>query len=131
MATLKQIRDKADTQLAKFWVRLQQKQDAYFAKHGKYFQLLVSPENAVIDGVDSNFLVRTPSDEKFVLDRDFSFTEKVPFQIVVDEWVGKENAGYKATVYIQIADGRVFSRSRDNSNNDSGWFEVIQDDELV
>lgn len=42
MATLQQIRDKADVVLANFWQALTIKQDAYFAKHGKYFQLLVT-----------------------------------------------------------------------------------------
>lgn len=125
MATLAQIRDKADTQLAKFWTALQTKQDAYFAKHGKYFQLLVTPSNAVIDGIGSDFSNRVPSDEKFVIDREFAFAEKIPFQIEVHEWVSGKGAGYRAHVYVQLLDGRIFSRNRDNSQVDSGWFEVI------
>lgn len=127
MATLQQIRDKADTQLAKFWVALSTKQDAYFAKHGKYFQLLVSPVNAVIDGLDTDYVQRVPDDEKFIIDREFSFAEKIPFQIVVDEWVSPDgSAGYKATVYVELPDGRIFTRNRDNLNNDSGWSEYIK-----
>lgn len=125
MATLAQIRDKADTKLAKFWVALQSKQDAYFAKHGKYFQLLVTPSSYVVDGVDSDFINQVPNDEKFVIDREFAFAEKMPFQIEVHEWVVGKEAGYRAHVYVQLLDGRVFSRNRDNSQVDSGWFEVI------
>lgn len=128
MATLAQIRDKADTQLAKFWAALQLKQDAYFAKHGKYFQMLVSPVNAVVDGLDSDYVNRVPSDEVFVVDREFSFAKKIPFQIVVDEWVSPDGtAGYKATVYVQLLDGRIFTRNRDSNQVDSGWSELIKD----
>ena len=126
MATLKQIKDKADAQLVKFWKVLQSRQDTYFVKHGKYFQLLVSPSNTVIDGVDTDYTQRVPSDEKYIVDRDFSFAEKVPFQIVVDEWVGKgDDIGYKATVYVELPDGRIFTRSRDSKQIDSGWHEHL------
>lgn len=127
MATLKQIRDKADAKLATFWVNLQTKQDAYFAKHGKYFQMLISPVDVVIDGLDSDYVDRVPSDEKFVIDRDFSFAKKIPFQIRVDEWNGSEGVGYIATVYVQLLDGRIFTRNRDSNQNDSGWYEYVND----
>lgn len=126
MATLAQIRTKAkaEAKLADFWALLQQKQNAYYAKNGKYFQLLVTPSNTVIDGVESDFSNQAPSDEKFVIDREFSFEEKIPFQIEVHEWTGKDGSGYKAFVYVQLLDGRIFSRNRDSNQIDSGWFEV-------
>lgn len=127
--TLKQLQDKVDAKLVTFWTNLKAKQDAYYAKHGKYFQMLVSPVDVVIDGLDTDYVERVPSDEKYVVDRDFSFTEKVPFQIRVDEWhkTNPDNilevvdAGYKVAVYVQVPDGRVFTRSRDSKNVDSGW----------
>ena len=128
MATLAQIRDKADAKLATFWVALMAKQDAYFAKHGKYFQLLISPETNVVDGLDNDFTERVPSDDVHIVDRDFAFAEKIPFQIEVHEWLKPNNeAGYKAFVYVQLLDGRVFSRNRDSDQNDSGWFKVIKE----
>ena len=118
--TLAQLRDKADAKLVQFWQLLTQKQDAYFAKHGKYFQLLVSPETAVVDGADSTFTVRKPSDERFVVDVDFPWTDKVPFTIKVDEWVG-ETKGYTATVTVELPNGDRYIRSRNSNNVDSGW----------
>ena len=56
MATLTQLRDKANTVLTKFWQWLVTAQDAYYAKHGKYFQLIVSPDNTVVDAEDSTFV---------------------------------------------------------------------------
>jgi len=109
--TLAKLRDKADAKLATFWSALVTKQNAYHAKHGKYFQLLVSPENAVVDGIDSGFTIRHPSDELHQLDVDFSWTEKMPFQIRVDEYVGRTH-GFRATVWVQLVNGDVYTRSR-------------------
>lgn len=120
--TLTQLRNKADAVLANFWVELQAKQDAYFAKHGKYFQLLITDD--VVDGVDTAFMVRTPNDELHAIDVDFTFNSPVPFSISVDEWVG-DTRGYSATATVQLPDGRKFRRSRDINNVDSGWNEVI------
>ena len=123
MATLAQIRTKADAKLVDFWTLLQQKQDTYFAKNGKYFQLLVSPETKVVDGVDTTYEVRKPSDERFVFDVNFEWSTTIPFQISVDEWVHKEDAGYSATVWIELLNGRVFMRTRHNNSDDTGWYE--------
>jgi hypothetical protein len=109
--TLTELRNKADAKLATFWKMLVPKQEAYRAKHDKFFQLLVSPENAVIDGVDSDFTLRNPSDEVFQIDVNFPWTEKIPFQIVVDEWVSPDRVGFRATVWVQIPDGRIFTRN--------------------
>jgi len=123
MATLAQIRTKADAKLAEFWPILQAKQDAYFAKHGKYFQLLVSPTVTVVDGVDTDFGVRHPTDEPHQID--FGFASQVPFQIEVHEWVNGGDRGYKAIVTVELLDGRIFTRNRDSNQVDSGWSEII------
>lgn len=127
MATLIQIRDKANVILGDFWSVLQTKQNAYFAKHGKYFQLLVSPTVKVVDGVDQIFSKRIPNDELHQEDVDFSFGTQIPFQIQVNEWVGSDSRGYTATVRIELLDGRIFERSRNSLNIDSGWNEVIKE----
>lgn len=120
--TLTQLKAKADIVLTAFWTVLKTKQDAYFAKHGKYFQLLISPTGIVVDGVDTNFDVRYPSDVMFVDDVSFSFTSKVPFQIHVDEWVGPQGKGYSATVWAQLPTGDIYTRSRNSDSIDSGWY---------
>ena len=123
--TLAELRDKADAKLVTFWQLLTAKQDAYFAKHGKYFQLLVSPETKVVDGADSDFTLRHPSDEPYQVDVDFPWTDKIPFNIRVDEWVGADK-GYTAVVEVELPDGRRFTRSRNSKNVDSGWSEIIE-----
>lgn len=125
MATLTQIRNKADAKLADFWVLLQEKQSNYFAKNGKYFQLLISPNQKVTDGIDSQFQLRQPSDERFDLDVNFTWSDTIPFQISVDEWVRGEEAGYSATVRVELLNGRVFMRTRTNTNEDTGWYKYI------
>lgn len=121
--TLLQLKNKAGAVLSTFWSELQVKQNAYFAKHGKYFQLRIT--NDVVDGVDTTWEIRKPNDELHPLDVDFTFNSPVPFAISVDEWVG-ETRGYSATATVQLPDGRKFKRTRDNTNVDSGWDEVIE-----
>jgi hypothetical protein len=124
--TLAELRTKADPILVDFWTALNTRQDAYFAKHGKYFQLLVSPTTSVVDGVDSDFSVRRPSDEAHVIDVDVPWATKVPFQIEVHEWVGGgTDKGYVAIVTAEV-NGDVYKRSRDSNNVDSGWYKVVQ-----
>jgi len=122
-AQLKTIRDKADVKLAQFWQLLQTKQNAYYAKHGKYFQLLVT--SPTVDGGDTSFVLLRPNDEKYPLDVNFTINSPIPFQIEVSEWVGPDGEGYKAQVYLNLSDGRTFTRHRDSNQNDSGWYEYI------
>lgn len=128
MSTLTEIRDKADTKLVLFWQALIPKQDAYFAKHGKYFQLLVT--NSVIDGADTLFEARHPKDELYQEDVGFAFNSNIPFSISVDEWVSKNDVGYKATVLVKLLNGRKFTRNRTNLNIDSGWYEILNEEEI-
>lgn len=150
--TLAELRTKADAKLAQFWTVLVQKQTAYHAKHGKFFQLLASPETPVVDGVDSTFTVRNPSDEKYVVDVDFPWTDLVPFNIQVSEYVSNTQ-GFVASVVVELPNGRKFTRSRSyelqpdlvtnpdpgnpdtevrTSQNpvqvDSGWSEITNDE---
>ena len=126
MATLKQVRDKADAKLAQFWPVLQTKQDAYYAKHGKYFQLLITGGRGVENGEEHDFVLRSPSDETHVIDVDLPWTDQVPFELRVDEWVSPNGEGYKASVWVDYQ-GKTYSRNRDSDQNDSGWYEVIED----
>ena len=120
--TLLEFKQKADLILIDFWKELSLKQDAYFAKHGKYFQLLISPSSKVLDGLDSSFITISPNDEKYLLDMSFSWVSKIPFQISVDEWVG-ETKGYSATATV-IINGKTYQRTRDINKNDTGWNEA-------
>ena len=124
--TLLELKQKADPILLNFWTTLKARQEAYFAKHGKYFQLLVSPTTEVIDGADSTFTVRKPTDEKFLVDVDFAWATKIPFQIEVHEWVGvKDDKGYTAIVSVNVGTD-TYRRERNSKNIDSGWYKVIK-----
>lgn len=122
--TLNQLKTKANAKLTDFWQALQVRQDAYFAKHGKYFQLLIS--DPVVDGVDTTWVLRTPSDEQHALDVGFEFNSPIPFSISVDEWVSKDAQGYSATATVELPDGRRFSRTRQHTGEDTDWQEVIE-----
>jgi hypothetical protein len=122
MATLQEVRDKANAKLATFWGALQTREDAYFAKHGKYFQLLVG-STLTQDGADTTFSVVSPSDEAHLVDIDTSWSDTVPFQIEVHEWGGGyAGTGYKAIATIKHND-TLYRRERDSNQVDTNWYE--------
>jgi hypothetical protein len=122
--TLTELRAKADPILADFWLALKQKQDAYFSKHGKYFQLLITPTTTVTDGYDSVFTTTKPPDEKYATDVDFTWATKIPFQIEIHEWCG-QLVGYRAIVRAVVG-SETYIRVRDSEQNDTGWFKYTK-----
>lgn len=110
MATLTQLKSKANPVLTTIWDALATRQEAYRTKNDKYFQLTASAP--VVDGQDTVLTINHPSDEKFQTDVQFNFASPVPFQIQVDEWGNNTEKGFKATVIIELLDGRKFTRSR-------------------
>ena len=117
--TLQELQTKANAKLADFWTALQPKQDAYFAKHGKYFQLRIT--NTVVDGADTVFEVRKGLNEPHPVDVDFEFNSPIPFAISVNNWDGA-TVGYSASAVVELPDGRQYRRTRDLNQVDSGWY---------
>lgn len=107
--TLTQLKTKANQKLQEFWDALILRQEAYFLKHNKFFQLLIT--DPVVDGVDTTWELRTPSDEKHALDVNFSFNSPVPFSISVDEFVG-DTVGFSATAIVELPNGDRYTRTR-------------------
>jgi len=107
--TLAQLRDKANAKLTPFWQMLIDKQPLYFLKHGKFFQLIVT--SRVVDGVDTAWEMTHPSDEQHVIDVDFPWSDTIPFQVSVDEWVG-EDRGFSATATVELPNGDKYRRTR-------------------
>lgn len=107
--TLNQLKTKANSKLSDFWDLLLPKQETYFLKNRKFFQLLVT--SPVVDGEDTTWEIKHPNDEKYLIDVDFSFNSPVPFSISVDEWVGS-TIGFSITATVELPDGRIFSRKR-------------------
>jgi hypothetical protein len=121
--TLTQIRDKANARLATLWPYLQAKQDAYFAKHGKYFSLHATQKS--VDGADVTATVIHPHDELYPADVEVTFDSPLPFQLRVDEYVGPNGAGYSASVWIELLNGDIYYRTRTSTNEDSNWQQWI------
>lgn len=107
--TLESLKTKANTKLTEFWDLLLPKQEAYFLKHNKFFQLLIT--DPVVDGVDTTFEIRKPNDELHAVDVDFEFNSPIPFSISVDEWVGGDT-GFSVTVYVELPTGEKYTRTR-------------------
>jgi hypothetical protein len=107
--TLAELRTKANAKLIPFWQMLIDKQPLYFLKHGKFFQLLITPR--VVDGEDTNWTLQHPSDEVHQIDVDFPWSDTLPFQVSVDEWVG-EDRGFSATATVELPNGDRYRRTR-------------------
>lgn len=142
MATLQEIRDKANTKLATLWPVIVAKEEAYFTNHGQYFGLRWSPANPVVDGVDTPFVLEKPSRGSVLADIQFDM-ENLPFQIMIERlnqqpprnitpWVdltkpepaptwGASGETFKAHIRIELPNGDVYRRSRTRENEDSGW----------
>lgn len=118
---LQQLIDKSNTSLNLFEKELAVAQDEYFAKHGKYFQLLVSPETKVVDGTDSDFVKRNPPHESKPQDTAITFSQKMPFNIEVHEWVGPKDKGYITIASFMTTEGLIYQRVKDTDKNDTGW----------
>ena len=120
--TLQQLRDKANARLAAFWPELVAKQDAYFAKHGKYFQKIIT--NQPTDVEELAWVDNAPNDEKHPDDAVLTTAGgALPFAISIDEWTKGVQAGWSATVTVKLADGTLYRRKRDNLNNDTNWYQ--------
>ena len=146
--TLAQLKTKANAVLADFWTVLQNKEDAYFVKHGTYFGFNPSPALKVVDGVDTDLVIEHPQNRigHHLEDLDFPTTQ-LPFQIqvmrmnqqmpkdIAEHPIGSNNPVeygqtgeyYHAFVRIELPNGDVYLRDRTKDGVDSGWYqEVIQ-----
>lgn len=127
MATLVQIRNKVDTFLADLWVNtILPKEEVYFAKHGRYAQILVSPVTRVADDATAVFTKRPPSDESFAADFEFTLAAPIPAQIEIHAHVGPLGAGFVAHVYVEVL-GKLYHRAKAHGQHgsDVAWHEVV------
>ena len=121
--TLAELRDKADAYLATFWSVLVTKEEAYFAKHGRYFGFNWSPSTEVVDGVDTDFVLNPPS--RFFEAADVSFpATQVPFQIQVIHHHGPQGQGFTGWVRVKLPNGDAYMRSKGYGahSEDRAWF---------
>ncbi len=119
MATLAQVRTKANDRLATLWGVITAKQDAYFAKHGTYFGFNWTPSLSPLDGEDTAFSLNRPSRFHFADDVDFTGEGTAPFSIQIIRHDGAEQ-GYTAFIRVNH-EGTIYQRSRTHLNVDSGW----------
>ena len=126
--TLAELKTKADAKLVTFWGVLTTKEDAYFAKHGRYFGFNWSPSMEVVDGVDTDFVLNPPS--RFFEAAAVSFpATTVPFQIQVICHDGPLGKGFTATVRVKLPNGDVYMRSKGYGahGEDRAWYKYSPD----
>ena len=127
MATLNQIRTKVDTFLADLWVStIVPKEEEYFAKHGRYAQILISPTSVVQDNSTGIFIKRPPSDEQFVADFTLEIASPIPAQIEIHTHDEGTKHGFTAHVWVVVL-GKKYHRAKNYKfgANDIAWHEII------
>lgn len=128
MATLAQIRTKVDYFLADLWVNeIVPKEEAYFAKHGRYAQILVSPTTPVADDATATFVKRPPTDEQFESDFTFQIVSPVPAQIEIHTHNNGGQHGFTAHVWVEVL-GKRYHKSKNYKFGDAdmAWHEVTR-----
>lgn len=108
--TLAEIRTKVDNWLADKWVNvIVPKEEAYFAKHGRYFGMNWSPSTEVVDGVDTPFVFNQPS--RFFVAEDALFSvPDIPFQIQIICHDGPTGKGFTGKARVKLLNGDVYMR---------------------
>ena len=124
MASLAQIRNKANTKLAEFWPTLVEKQQAYLAKHGRYFQLLVT--NTSVDGADVDFVRRLPLYEENGADIDTGFFGQLPFVLEVHQ---NGDKGFTTIARVQV-NGKTYQRIHSYAEGiTENWHQIYSPEE--
>ena len=128
MATLAQIRDKADSVLVTVWTTLLSKQVSYFSKHDTYFGFNWTPSSEVIGGLDTDFgELQRPSRKHHSVDVSFPASTKLPFQIQVIRHNGPLGHGFTAWVRMKLFNGDVYYRSKSHGayGVDNAWYKEV------
>lgn len=126
MATLAQIRDKVDTFLADLWVnKIVPKQEAYFAQHGRYAQVLISPTTPLEDGAEGTFELRPAHYEQFIADFTFTIDVPIPMQIEIHQHQRGNEFGFTAFAWV-VVNGKTYRRAKNYQfgHDDEPWREM-------
>lgn len=127
MATLQEVRTTVDSFLADLWVKkIVPKEEEYFAKHGRYAQVLLSPNTPVKDGGVGTFSLRAPYYEKNIADFHFSIETPVPMEIEIHQHQRRGEFGFTAYAFVEFK-GKRYRRSKNYKFGtvDIPWQEVI------
>jgi hypothetical protein len=128
MATLPEITNKVDKWFEAFWKGiLLPKELAYFKRNGRFFQLLITPETPLENGLEGTFNLRLSSDEVAPDDiKTLTVSSPVPAQIEVHIHEGFYKHGFTAHVWVKVL-GKIYHRSKgygDVDTLDQPWHEV-------
>ena len=111
MATPAQIRQAVDDRLAALWTAIQNKEAAYYAANGKYWQGLRTMSAIPADGATAlpDIGTATPTDQP---DSWPLALRQVAMEMAlrIDTYAGAQGNGYVATVFVSI-NGTVWRRA--------------------
>lgn len=119
MPTLANVRDRADNWLAARWATVRDREIAYQAAHGHYWQGLVThtdfPAHATAAYADSigDLLARHPTDQTddwLTLLPEIN-NLAIPAALVMDVYDGPSGQGFVATVWCKY-NGTIYTRSQ-------------------
>jgi hypothetical protein len=124
MATVEQIQASVDNFLDNIWPDLVSAQDAYFALHGTYIQLLPTPETLPAEGATVDFTIRLDPLEQWGDDFSFTVSTKIPCQIAMSNFGNNTQHGF--TVYLAFSkDEIIYKRQKTYSfgDVDTAWYQ--------
>jgi len=121
--TLQEIKNKANPVLADFYTKMSVIQEKYKAKYGHYFDLQISPNSFVLEGIDSDFEVIPTSLEKHLADLTLDFPTKIPFQIKVSTNTRVDGTHWFVVTAIVKVKGSTYFIRKDSigATDTNGW----------
>ena len=119
------ITDAIDVLLADYWPTIQQRQAAYYAENGSYFQGLPTHTTPPVDGaqVQPDNIATTPGDQPVPWPAEDFPADGLPCSVRLDVYSGNGIAGYTLTAEVVIS-GELWQRAIDSGADDSrayGW----------
>ncbi len=122
-------RARSDAMLNGLWNSIQARENAYFNKHGRYFQGLLTPRTVRnTDGAPD--LTRRPTDQaESWADAGFVLPASVPASIEIHVYDGPLGKGYTAILHYKVG-GKEFTKARsmgpESARRTHGWKEVVE-----
>lgn len=113
MATLAEIRNAVDAQLAVIWTKVQTWEANYLAVHGGYWQGIINPSVIPADNNEVALnLARRPTDQiEDWAAANLTLPATLPMAFQIDVHNGPSGRGYTGTVYVKVL-GNTYMRKQ-------------------
>lgn len=135
MPTLNEVRTRVNDWLSVRWPTLVDRQEQYFANHGRYFQGLWTHSAEVEDGADvaPDNLLLGPTDQAARWPDFITLPNLLPCALRIDVYEGPDGHGWRITLRVKVA-GNVYQRQAEvgpQGQEIGGWHQVPEQTEEI